>query len=479
MTVVRLSYCLVILFLCQTCPAAAKPNFLFIIADDCTFRDLGCYGGQAITPNIDALAGQGMQFERCFQAAPMCSPTRHNIYTGLYPVKSGAYPNHTFVKPGTQSVVHYLKPLGYRVALSGKRHIAPATAFPFEYSGVKNNPDFTAIAKLFQECREAATPFCLFACSNEPHSPYTKGDPSQYDAARVKLPPYFVDTPETRADMVKYLAEITYYDWQVGELLSLLEKHDLAENTMVIVVSEQGSAFPFGKWTCYDIGLQSACIVRWPGKVKPDSRTNALIEYIDILPTFIDAAGGTPPDVLQGRSLLPVLTGKTDHHKDYVFGEMTTRGIINGSDSFGIRSVRGDRFKYIWNFTPETVFTNACTKSAVFRSWIAKAKAGDADAADKVRRYQHRPAEELYDLKNDWYEWKNLADDPEHAKVKAELKAELQRWMSAQGDLGQQTELAAREHQGGGKRKTKGAPTGQGKKKRKAGLNQKAGSTAQ
>ncbi|MEM7478554.1 MAG: sulfatase-like hydrolase/transferase, partial [Planctomycetota bacterium] len=93
----------------------SKPNFVFIIADDCTFRDLGCYGGQAKTPNMNRLAGQGMQFSRCFQSAPMCSPTRHNIYTGLYPVKSGAYPNHTFAKAGTKSVAHYLRPLGYRV----------------------------------------------------------------------------------------------------------------------------------------------------------------------------------------------------------------------------------------------------------------------------------------------------------------------------------------------------------------------------
>ena len=104
---------------------SAKPNFVFIIADDCTFRDVGCYGGQAKTPNIDKLAKEGMQFSRCFQTAPMCSPTRHNLYTGLYPVKSGAYPNHTFVKDGTKSVVHYLKPKGYRVALSGKTHINP------------------------------------------------------------------------------------------------------------------------------------------------------------------------------------------------------------------------------------------------------------------------------------------------------------------------------------------------------------------
>ena len=113
--------------------AAQKPNLLFVIADDCTHRDLGCYGGQAHTPHIDGLAKQGLRFTHCFQAAPMCSPTRHNIYTGLYPVKSGAYPNHTFVKAGTNSVVQYLKPLGYRVALSGKTHINPRNIFAFEF----------------------------------------------------------------------------------------------------------------------------------------------------------------------------------------------------------------------------------------------------------------------------------------------------------------------------------------------------------
>ena len=192
--------------------AADQPNLLFIIADDCTFRDIGCYGGQAKTPNIDRLAAQGMQFSHCFQAAPMCSPTRHNLYTGLYPVKSGAYPNHTFVNKGTKSIAHYLQPLGYRIALSGKTHINPREAFPFEYSSKANNPDLESVSLLFKECAENETPFCLFACSNEPHSPWNKGDSSRYDPKKLKLPPYFVDTPETRDAFSRYLAEISYYD---------------------------------------------------------------------------------------------------------------------------------------------------------------------------------------------------------------------------------------------------------------------------
>ncbi len=434
--------------------AEVKPNFVFIIADDCTHRDLGCYGGQAETPNIDRLAREGMRFTHCFQAAPMCSPTRHNIYTGIYPVKSGAYPNHTFVKPGTKSVVQYLKPQGYRVALSGKTHIAPKKIFPFEYSGKGNNPDPEAIEKLFRDCQAAHTPFCLFACSNEPHTPWNKGDPSRYPADKIQLPPYFVNTPQTREDMSRYLAEITYYDGQVGQILDLLKKFRLDENTLVIVTSEQGSSFPFGKWTCYDTGLQTALIARWPGKIQPGTVSDALVEYVDVLPTFIEAAGGKPPAVLDGKSLLPVLTGKTAEHKDYVFGIHTTRGIINGSDYFGIRSVRGRRYKYILNLTPEITFTNACTNSKAFLSWKAKA-ATDKDAAEKVRRYQHRPAEELYDMDRDPFEWHNLAGDAEHAKIQAELKRKLADWMADQGDLGQPTELEAREHQKRGRNRNK------------------------
>jgi uncharacterized sulfatase len=430
----------------------AKPNFVFIIADDCTFRDIGCYGGQAFTPNIDKLASEGMRFTQCFQSAPMCSPTRHNIYTGLYPVKSGAYPNHTFAKDGTKSVVHYLKPLGYRLALSGKKHINPPEIFPFEYSDKGNNPDFEAIDKFISGCKESGTPFCLFACSNEPHSPWNKGDASRYDAAKLKLPPYFVDTAETRENMTKYLAEITYYDWQVGQALALLDKNALADNTLAIVVSEQGSSFPFGKWTCYDTGLQSAFIARWPGKIEPGTVSDALIEYVDVLPTYIEAAGGTPPAVLDGKSLLPVLKGETTEHKQYVFGEMTTRGINNGSDYFGIRSIRSSKFKYVWNFTPEVKFRNACTNSSIFESWRKKAET-DANAAEKVRRYEHRPAEELYDVEKDPYEWKNLAGDPKYATIKMRMKKRLLEWMKAMGDKGQQTELEAFEHQNRNRKK--------------------------
>ena len=426
--------------------AATHPNFVFIMADDCTFHDIGCYGGQALTPRIDVLAREGMRFTRCFQMTAMCSPTRHNIYTGLSPFRSGAYPNHTFVTPGTKSIVHYLQPAGYRVALSGKKHIAPPDSFPFEYSG-KTNLDMQAVDSLLKDCAQSDTTFCLFACSNEPHAPWNKGDASAYDAAQLILPLYFADTPQTRADFRRYLAEIGWFDRQIGEILDLLDQHELSENTLVMMVSEQRAGFPFGKWTCYEPGLQSACIVRWPGHVPASSFRDAMVEYVDILPTFLQAAGVEIPDDLDGESFLPVLLGRRFEHKQYVFGQMTTRGIIHSPDYFGIRSIRSAHYKYIWNFTPEITFQNACTYSATFRSWQQAAASGNADAAEKVRRYQHRPAVELYDIENDPLEWKNLTNDPDLAEVKTDLRRRLEAWMQKYGDKGQLSELAAHQHQ--------------------------------
>jgi uncharacterized sulfatase len=279
----------------------------------------------------------------------------------------------------------------------------------------------------------------------------------------VKLPPYIADTPEQRDEFSRYLAEITYYDGQVGEILALLDKYKLADNTLVMVVSEQGNAFPFAKWTCYDAGLRSAMIVRWPGKIKPGTKSDAMVEYTDVCPTFVEAAGGTPDPLLDGKSMLPVLRGETNKHKDFVYGIMTTKGIINGTpEGYPIRSVRSEKYKLIRNLNHTATFQNACTKNKTFQSWIAAGKAGDEKAAALAERYQKRPALELYDVTKDPLELNNLADNPEYADVIKTLDVKLTAWMNDQGDKGLETEANAPKHQGAGRGKKK-----DGKKKKK------------
>ncbi len=421
-----------------------QPNLLVILADDCTYRDIGCYGGQAATPNIDQLADEGMKFERCFQAAPMCSPTRHNLYTGLYPVKSGAYPNHTMVYPDVKTVAHYLKPLGYRVVQTGKLHVNPRENFPWERIGKGwSDPTRQELEQFFVQEANSTQPFCLFVCFNSPHGPWNKGDASAYPPAGIRLPPYIVDTPEVRENFARYLAEVTYFDHQVGDILESLDRNGLDESTVVVVLSEQGNSFPFAKWTCYDHGLQSAMIVRWPEQVESGTRSDAMVEYVDITPTLIDLAGGEPIVGLDGKSFAPVLRQESDHHKDHVFGIMTTRGINNGSEAYAIRSIRSERYKLILNLNHESKFKSVTMQADFYRSMIQKANSGDQNAKRLVDAYARRPPIEFYDMQSDQLESENLANVPAHAQRIADLKAQLEAWMASQGDLGLPIERSA------------------------------------
>ena len=427
-----------------------KPNIVLVIADDCRFLDLGCYGSpDAITPNIDRLAAEGVRFTRFFQATAMSSATRHCLLTGLYPVRSGAYPNHTRLNDGVGTLPQYLKQAGYRVALEGKRHIAPIEAFPFEY--LSNEQQRTVYPELIEpflaDVARSGEPFFLYVGSTEPHDPWNKGDQSLWNPDDLTLPCNLVDTPATRKQFRNYLAEINELDNQVGAVDALLHKYGLDENTIFIFTSEQGYSFPFGKWTCYDEGLHTGFVIRWPGTVKPGRVTDAMCEYVDVTPTLVDIAGGKIPEGLDGRSFLPVIKGETDSFKNEVYGIQTSRGIFFGPEYYAIRSIRNERYAYIMNLTPEATFKCMSTnpKTGWWMSWKEKA-ATDEFARRQVERYQKRPAEELYDIVNDPFQTRNLADDPQYAGEKARMRAKLLQWMESQGDKGQQTEMEALEH---------------------------------
>lgn len=441
-----------------------KPNIMLIIGDDMTWRDCEPYDNKEVhTPNVTRLARQGMCFDAMFTSTAMCAPSRQQLYTGLYPVRNGAYPNHSKVYDGVKSLPHHLKALGYRVGLIGKTHFGPPESFPFEIVGKPKADIDTSQLDAIREFvnREKKQPYCLIVCSHQPHVAWDKGDTSAYNADKLTVPPYLVDCPETRQAMVKYYAEISYLDWQLGECLKLVDNSEQADNTTVIFTSEQGVQLPFGKWTCYDTGLKTAFIVRWPGRVAPNSRVGAMTQYVDVVPTLIEIAGGNPliidtgrPDAhgktgFDGRSFLKVLLGRTDKHRNYVYGAQTTRGIINGSACYPIRSVRSRQHKYIWNPNHQAVFYNVISTNStdLLQTWKEIGKNNPTVAA-RARFYQQRPEEELYDLEEDPYELENLADDPAYAKIKNRFKRELELWMQQQSDEGIATELRAIERQG-------------------------------
>jgi uncharacterized sulfatase len=448
--------------------APAKPNIVVMLADDLTYHDIGAWGNKDVhTPNLDKLAGQGMRLTSCYTPAPVCSPTRQSLYTGLFPVRSGAYPNHAIVRPGVKSLPSYLTPLGYRVGLVGKTHFGPAKQFPFEYPALtdgtppENEADESALdygaAEKFMT-RNKQQPYCLVVAPHEPHSPWNKGDAGVYQPAQLKLPPYLVDTPVTRRALANYYGEVSELDRQIGLVMASVERSGQADNTLFLFLSEQGSSMPHGKWTLYDAGIRSATIARWPAKIKAGSSSDALCQYVDFLPTFLEMAGAQAAPDIDGRSILKVLTGQAKTARDYVYAEETSRGIIAGPEAYGIRAVADKKYKYILNLNPEATFQNIETNTPRFKSWLRKGET-DAFAREQAERYQHRPAVELYDLQSDPHEMKNIADDADQKATLTRMRGALDAWMKQQGDEGVKTEMEAKEHQGSGqKRRAAKAP---------------------
>ncbi len=189
-----------------TTVGAEQPNFLIIMADDCTYNDLPLYGGaNAKTPNIDQLAREGLTFNQAYVSSAMCQPCRAELFTGMYPLSNGCCWNHSACRPDVKSLPHLLEPLGYRVGIAGKIHVKPAETFPFErVQGFDGNcvRDPTQPHELNQVKRFMAShreqPFCLVVALVEPHIPWVMGDASQYPTEELKLPPNLADTPITR-----------------------------------------------------------------------------------------------------------------------------------------------------------------------------------------------------------------------------------------------------------------------------------------
>ena len=442
---------------------ADRPNFLLIVADDVTWRDFGFIGNPDVkTPNLDRLASEGMSLQGMYTPATTCSPSRHALYTGLYPIRSGAYPNHTMVDEGTKSVFTYLKQAGYSVALQGKEHVQPKSSFPYEHWGGKEEgiDDFQPTREFMT--RKSDEPWLLVFASNDPHSPWNRGPKNLHDPAKLTVPAYLHDNAETRRDLAAYYAEIHQLDTQVGHLLRLLKETNQVENTLVLFVSEQGGSFPYGgKWSVYDNGIRVTALARWPGKIAPASKSSALMQYVDVPPTFLQAAGVDPAGVdtgcsdangstkFDGRSFLNVLLGQSDTHREYVFSQHTTVGIIGFKEPYPIRAVRDARYKYIRNLAPQNTYSiGGIHGSELLKSW-QQDSATNPELAKRIDWLFHRPGEELYDVDSDDLEQRNLAADPQYAEIKARLSKELDSWMSQQGDQGMETELKANERQPG------------------------------
>jgi N-sulfoglucosamine sulfohydrolase len=433
----------------QSQQAAQAPDIVLFIADDLSREDVGVYGSRdARTPNIDQLAHEGTRFANAFAASPTCSPSRSSILTGDYPMRHGGHANHSAVQDGITTLPAYLQKLGYRVVIAGKTDFGERSNFPFEYLPASVIPPPKGKGVLWSQLNVAAVdkvlatrdkkqPLALIVATFAPHVPWP--DNQGFDAGRLTLPPYLLDTPETRAARTMYLTKVAQADREVGALRTSIARHGADNNTLFLFTSDQGAQFPLAKWNLYDAGIATPLIAVWPGHVAANRQTYAMVSLIDLVPTMQEAAGGEPATGIDGRSLLPVLLGTTDMGHREIYAAHS--GVLDTGPRANIapmRAIRTDQYKLIINFRPDVRYENAIStgggrEKSFWQSWVRLART-DPKAKAVVERFHRRVPVELYDIRKDPYELHNLADDPGYAQVVADLRVKLEKWMIEQGE---------------------------------------------
>jgi arylsulfatase A-like enzyme len=417
---------------------ADAPNVVLMIADNLGWRDLGCYGDTNVSsPNLDALAGQGVRFTNAFVTAPSCSPSRASIISGQSPHSVNVmglthlYPRYQ-MPTQVPTLPRLLRDAGYRTAIHGKWHVAP-----YKRTGAYGYQRHLSIFSIKSPDRarrfisaNKGRPFYLERNFMQTHRPSMPGADRAYrmrpdfpvDPDSIRVPGYYniPDWPEIRKDLAGYYSRAAWMDRIIGEVLGHLDSEGLTENTLVIFVSDNGPMYPGGIGACYDLGIGTPLIMRWPGGMPEGGVVDGLASTIDLMPTCLEAAGITVPPPVQGHSLLPMARGETDETHDAVFAEMTYHVRYTP-----MRVIRTREYKYIENLNEVPVGLDMCEGF----EWAHRVA-----ALPGQRCCVPRPPEELFDLKDDPYERTDLADDPQYGEIKKGLRAKLRRWRDETGD---------------------------------------------
>ncbi len=427
-------------------------NVLLITSED-NGPELGCYGDSyARTPNLDRLATEGVRFGQAFVATASCSESRSALLTGLFPHQNGQIglaTHHYRQFPGVPNVVRQLKNGGYRTGLIGKLHVNPAEAFPFDFR--PNVQDFNTFRKrdVGEVARQAGAffraddgPFFLMVNFADAHLPFLRqqhGLPrNPRTAGDVETLPWVgLDTAGLRRAQADYYNCMERMDVGIGALLAELQEAGLTERTLVIYLGDHGAQFPRGKLASYESSLRVPLILRWPQHIPASQVRDQLVSSIDLVPTIYGATGLEPPGELPGLSLLPLVRGADVHWREYLHSEYHAH---YPPLFFPQRTVRDGRYKLIVNLLqdrPNPVAEACSQREQPSQPSYVTAKQ-IAAANDDVRRayatWLDAPPFELYDLRADPHEWRNLADDPAKAEIKARLLSALRHWQQQTAD---------------------------------------------
>lgn len=445
-----------------------RPNILLILSDDHSVPHVGCYpdGDNCrnfhLTPHLDALAAEGMRFDRAYTAAPQCAPSRTAIFAGRSPV---ALRVTRFAQPAQADVRFFsdiLRAHGYWVGIDGRhQHLDGRSKDAVHIQRTLDDLGMRSLEGRFDHfVRSAGTkgealnqigetfgdilgevpegrPFFLYFGFNQAHRRFTQ-EIGGIDPARLTLPPDWPDLPEVRLDYARFLAEVRDLDNGVGQIDKLLADRGLKERTIVIFMGDNGEALLRGKGTLFTRGINVPLIVRRPGMIKPGSHSKTLVSGIDLAPTILAAAGCDVPKEMTGVSFLDELLGKPYAGRKQVFAERGYHaGPLNRTDGLDLsRSVTTERYHLIYNAIPDRPYVpvDMVDDSA----WAAVQKAqrnGHLSGLHSRLYFQNpRPVFQLYDLTADPHQLTNLANERERSATFLELRRSLDEWMIREGD---------------------------------------------
>ncbi len=453
---------LMALVACLLLPASASseesrqpPNILFAIADDWGHH-AGAYGTpEARTPTFDRMAREGLLCERAYCTSPSCTPSRGAILTGQWHWRlEGAANLHCVFPDKFRTFPELLTERGYTCGLFAKGWGPGKTQTPQRDIAGQRFPDF----ETFLKKRPAGKPFCFWLGSIDPHRPFEEGTGKKagFDLAKIEVPAAFPDVELVRSDIADYLFEVERFDALVGRAVATLEEADELDNTIVIITSDHGMAFPRGKSNLYDLGTNVPFVVRWPRVVKGGRTTSDFISLQDVAPTLLEAAGVSIPADMTGHSLLPLLksdqSGRIDPLRDHVLTgkeRHVPSQLAPDMGGYPSRAIRTEKYLYIHNLRPDRWpnGTGDFEHAAIPGAWYADTDNGPTKTYLIDNRHsdpQHqraydlafakRPAEELFDLELDPEQLSNVADDPRYAEAKRLLRDQLDQELKASGD---------------------------------------------
>jgi len=416
-----------------------RPNILWLTLED-VCPDLGCYGDPvAQTPCMDAFSRQGVRYSHCFSVSGVCAPSRACLATGMYSNSIGTQHMRTRTKNFTwlpkpyeavppvevKHFAEYLRRAGYYCS-----------------NDVKTDYQFGNPVSIWDDCRAGAhwrqrakgQPFFSVINHTITHEGQIRmplDKKAITDPARIKLPPYYPDTPVVRNDWARYYDNLATADGQIGRRLQELQDDGLEENTVVLIFGDNGRGLPRAKRWLYDSGLHVPLLIRWPGHLPANRVTDRLVSFVDFAPTMLSLAGVKIPKHLQGQAFLGA---KEKPARRYIYA---ARDRMDETYDC-IRAVRDQRFKYLRNLQPEKPYAqkieymDEMPSMKEWRQWHAE---GKLVGAQKLFFSETKPEEELYDTITDPDEINNLAADPSYEKELIRLRQACNQWRQEIHDL--------------------------------------------